>query len=322
MLRHARRGATRLGLDHMMRLFTWYFLLLVLLPASMLSATERERIGRGWLATNDVIGDTHDRWQTGSFASSRVWGPAWAGRLPERFGDVIELRFGGQISSPQNLTNPGPGDRPFAGALSLGLHTHFARGLMDYAVGVDLVFTGPQTGLDDFQVFLHDVLGGRRISSGVRNNQVSNDVNPTLVAEMGRDVSLGGNTRVRPFAEARWGFETLARVGFDLTIGGRGNGGLQMREAVTGQRYEAIQSAETGVSFVLGADVAYVDDSEILNRDRGIQLTDTRNRVRAGVNWQGQRGSSLYYGLTWLDEEFEAQAESQIVGSVQLRLKF
>lgn len=291
--------------------------------AQTTDAAARERIGYGWLATNDIFGDLHDRWQSGSISTSRIWGPGWDGRLPQGFGEVLELRFGGRVVSPQNLSNPAAGDRPFGGALSLGLHTHFARGAMDYAVGVDVVVTGPQTGLDDFQKTLHDVLGGRDISGRVRRNQVSNDVNPELVMEAGRDFALGGNAQFRPFVEGRWGFETLARVGFDLTIGQRGRGGLLVRDPVSGQRYVAVQGNEApGMSFVFGADVAYVDSSELLNRDRGIQLTDARSRVRTGINWQGKGGSTVFYGLTWLGEEFEAQKESQIVGSVRLRLRF
>ncbi|WP_428514898.1 lipid A-modifier LpxR family protein [Roseovarius sp.] len=295
----------------------------VLLAGQAADAGPRERIGYGWLATNDIVGDLHDRWQTGSIQTSRVWGPGWNGRLPQGFGEVLELRFGGRVVAPQNLNTPAPGDRPFGGALSLGLHTHFARGAMDYAVGADVVVTGPQTGLDDFQKFLHEALGGRDISGRVRRNQVSNDVNPELVMEAGRAFDLGGNAEIRPFVEGRWGFETLARVGFDMTIGQRGRGGLLVRDPVTGQRYVAVQGNEApGASFVFGADTAYVDSSELLNRDRGLQLTDARTRVRTGVNWQGEGGSTIFYGLTWLGKEFEAQKESQLVGSVRLRLRF
>ncbi|MGK7654299.1 lipid A-modifier LpxR family protein [Roseovarius sp. B08] len=295
----------------------------VLATGQSADATPRERIGYGWLATNDIFGDLHDRWQTGSVSTSRIWGRGWDGRLPQGFGEVLELRFNGRIVSPQNLNRPAPGDRPFGGALSLGLHTHFARGAMDYVVGVDVVVTGPQTGLDDLQKFLHDYLGGRNISGRVRRNQVGNDVNPELVMEAGRSFDLGGNAELRPFVEGRWGFETLARVGFDMTIGQRGRDGLLVRDPVTGQRYVAVQGSEApGASFVFGADVAYVDSSELLNRDRGIQLTDARTRVRTGVNWQGKRGGTVFYGLTWLGEEFEAQKEGQLVGSVRLRLNF
>ena len=122
----------------------------MLVTGQAADAQGRERIGYGWLATNDIFGDLHDRWQTGSVSTSRIWGPGWTGRLPQGFGEVLELRFGGRVVAPQNLNTPAPGDRPFGGALSLGLHTHFARGEMDYAVGVDVVVTGPLDGLLHF----------------------------------------------------------------------------------------------------------------------------------------------------------------------------
>lgn len=285
-------------------------------------AQERERIGRGWLLTNDVFGDTHDRWRTESFAASRVWGPGWHGALPQGFGQILEFRFGGEIITPENPARPRPGDRPFAGVISFGVHTHFERGGIEYAVGTDIVLTGPMTGLDDFQETLHVVTGGRDPSPAVRSAQVADDVNPTLVVEAGREFEIGANARLRPFAEGRWGFETMLRVGADLTIGSFGRDGLMAREPVSGQRYAVVGPGMAGTSLVLGADMAHVEHSEVLSSARGYQLTDARTRVRAGVNWQGHGGSSLFYGVTWLDKEFRAQREGQFVGSVRLNLKF
>ena len=286
------------------------------------TARDREMIGRGWLLTNDILGDTHDRWRSGSFAASGVWGPAWSGAAPEGFGQVLEFRFGSEIITPENPSRPAPGDRPFAGMVSFGLHTHFERGGIDYAVGADIVLTGPMTGLDDLQKTLHLVTGGRDPSAPVRAAQVANDVNPTLVIEAGRDVALGRNARLRPFAEGRWGYETLFRVGADLTIGGLGQGGLMARAPVSGHRYLIGGPRRPGFSYVLGADIAYVEHSEVLSSARGYRLTDARSRVRAGMNWHLSEGSGLFYGLTWLDKEFRGQREAQIVGSLRLDLKF
>lgn len=290
--------------------------------ASGLSAQERTKIGRGWLLTNDVIGDGEDRWRTGSFAASHVWGPDWAGRLPEGFGRVLELRINGQVITPENLVAPAPGDRPFAGALSFGLHTHFGRGSAEFAVGADLVFTGSQTQLDHVQDGLHDIFGGSGVNAAVRGAQVGNDIIPTLVAEAGRPIHLGPGVRLRPFVEGRVGVETMARAGADLMLGAFGGDVLMVREPVTGQRYRAAGRGGGGFSFLLGADVAYVEDSAYLPSSSGVQPTDSRSRVRAGMHWQGRNGGSVFYGLTWLDEEFKAQREGQVVGSVRLTLKF
>ncbi|WP_412508020.1 lipid A-modifier LpxR family protein [Roseovarius sp. SYSU LYC5161] len=294
---------------------------LAILPAAAF-AEERQYLGHGRLLTNDILGDGHDRWRSGSYAVSRVWGPEWTGALPGRAGRMLEFRINGETMAPQNLKTPAPGDRPFAGALSFGLHSHFAAGAAEMSVGADLVFTGPQTGLDELQQFLHDVLGGRDQSAFTRDTQIGNDMIPTMVIEAGRAVGLGGPLRLRPFVEGRWGAESLVRAGADLSFGVSGQGALQVRAPVTGHRYRVVDDSSHGLSLVLGGDVAHVADSEFLPGSRGFDLTDTRTRLRAGMRWENAAGSSAFYGLTWLSEEFEAQKEGQLVGSVRLNLKF
>lgn len=284
-------------------------------------AEGRQRLGYGRLITNDLIGDTYDRWRTGSYASSRVWGPEWQGQAPDGFGQLLEFRFNGEIIAPENLAGPSPVDRPYVGALSFGLHTHFQPQQIDYAVGADLVVTGPQTGLDDFQDFLHDVLGGRKISPQVRRQQLGNNVFPRLVVEAGREFEVG-RAHIRPFGEARLGVEDLIRAGADVSFGRVGQGELMIREPTTGQRYRVVQNPFKGYAFVVGGDIAYVDRSEYLPASSGIVLTEERARVRAGLHWENAEGTNAFYGLTWLSEEFETQRRGQFVGSVRLRLQF
>ena len=76
-----------------------------------------------------------------------------------------------------------------------------------------------------------------------------------------------------------------------------------------------------GFSYVLGGDIAHVQDSAFLPEDRGYDLTATRSRLRTGVHWQGERNAA-FYGLTWMSKEFKAQDGSQVVGSVRLDFKF
>lgn len=290
--------------------------------AAPLHAGERQYLGYGRLVTNDLIGDTHDRWRTGSIASSRVWGPEWNGEMPRGFGQLLELRFNGEIIAPEDLGAPAAGDRPYAGMLSLGLHTHYRAGEAEISIGADLAVTGPQTGLDHFQSFVHDLIDAGEVSSGVRDAQIGNGLRPTLVVEAGRDFALGGNGRIRPFVEGRLGIEDMVRVGADITIGPVGQGGLMVRAPVTGQRYRVIENSFQGTSFVVGGDVAYVDDSDLLPSGQGYSVTDMRTRLRAGLHWETANGSSGFYGLTWLDKEFDTQREAQVVGSVRLNLQF
>lgn len=294
----------------------------LLIAAGPGAAQERQYLGRATVFTNDSFGDTRDRWRTGGVQGSLLWGPEWQGRAPAVAGQLLELRWGGQIIAPVSLTRPDPGDRPYAGALSLGLHTHFTRGAVDMALGADLVMTGPQTGLDDLQKALHDFAGLiAPPSDAVRAAQIGNALHPTLVFEAGRDMRLGPTASLRPFVEARWGDETLVRLGGDLTLGASGQGDLLIRDAVSGHRYHGLRGEGQGLSMVLGADLAHVVDSAYLPPDRGLILTDARARVRLGLHHQGQR-ASLFYGLTWLGEEFAAQPEGQVISTLRLYFQF
>lgn len=295
--------------------------LCLLSNVTAVQAAERELIGYGRLINNDFLGDTQDRWRTGSVASSRVWGPSWTGQLPEGFGQILEVRLNAQFIAPDNLVAPAVGDRPYAASLSLGLHTHFRKGMTDFAVGADLVFTGPQTGLDDLQDGLHDALGVAGPSDATLAGQIDNGVYPTLVLEAGRDFAISETLQLRPFVEARWGDETLVRAGADLMFGGLGQGELLVRDPVTGQRYRAVAQPIFGYGLVLGADIAHVADSVYLPTARGMTISDARSRVRAGLHWQGD-SSSVFYGVTWLGEEFQGQGSGQLVGSVHLNLDF
>jgi hypothetical protein len=89
-------------------------------------AEDRTRLGYGMVITNDYIGDGRDRQRTGSVQSSRIWGPEWTGTLPEGFGDLIEMRLGFAILAPTKLSRPAAGDRPYAGAISVGAQQHAA----------------------------------------------------------------------------------------------------------------------------------------------------------------------------------------------------
>ena len=285
-------------------------------------AGDRHSLGYGRLMTNDYFGDGKDRWRTGSWTSSRVWGSEWTGKAPASFGELIELRVSSEIFAPDNLDRPAAGDRRYAGALSLGAHSHFSWKGFETALGADLVVTGSGTGLGNFQRAVHKALDVRKPSAATLDNQIGGGLHPTLVAEVGRDLSLTPRLHLRPFLEGRAGPETMVRAGVDLTFGNVGIGELLVRESVTGHRYRVISdNSAPGFSFLLGADIAHVSDSIYLPEEDGYALTDSRDRLRAGVHWQGDRATA-FYGVTYLGEEFEAQREGQVVGSIHIKLSF
>lgn len=299
-------------------------LALALLTPTLAYAEEeqqRHRIGYGLLFTNDLIGDGKDRWRTGSLTSSRIYGGDWQGQAPARFGELLELRIQGQIIAPEQLRSPAANDRPWAGALSFELHSHMQRGQTEFALGGGLTVVGPQTQLDEFQDWLHDLAGAPQPSASVRANQIGNKFQPVVAAEIGRNLALSGRAALRPFVEARAGDETYLRAGVDLSFGQVSGGSLMVRETVTGQRYSAVQGSSTGLTLTAGADIAHVADSIYLPTGQGYGREDNRHRARLGLRWQGQN-MAAFYGVTYLGKEFSTQSEGQVTGSLQLQLRF
>lgn len=282
------------------------------------AAEGRETLGFGRLFVNDGLGDLRDRWRTGSYTVSLLSGPAWTGALPDRPGVILEYRGRAEIVAPANLARPGAGDRRYAGILSGGVHTHFALAGGEARLGLDLVVTGPATGLGTFQRHIHKAVG---VPQPDLSRQLPNRGHPMLSAEYGREVALAGGFRLRPFVEAQLGFETLVRAGADLTVGGYGRSALMLRDPVTGLRYLGVRGeGAPGLSAVIGADVARVGDSALLPAP-GPAPSQTRTRLRAGLHWHGAR-SELFWGVARLSPEFAGQPRGQTVGALRLRLRF
>lgn len=290
-------------------------------PASV-AAGDRVTLGFGHLLVNDAIGDGKDRWRTGAVVISKLRGrDEWTGQRPTTFGDILEFRVRGEVFAPANLTTPAAGDRQFAGAWSLGVHTHFRKGQFDISMGADLVITGKQTGLGDMQGWFHDVLGAAAPSALVLGNQVANGYHPTFSTEIVRKFRFSERAMLRPFAEVRAGDETMVRIGADLLIGRVGQQDLLLRDVTTGHLYRGTHSAADGVTFVVGADIAAVESSIYLPSSAGYVLTDTRSRFRAGLHAQSGK-LSAFYGVTWLGKEFVGQESDQVVGAVRLGWQF
>ncbi|QYK43202.1 MAG: DUF2219 family protein [Paracoccaceae bacterium] len=280
-------------------------------------AQDRTTLGFGRLFSNDGLGDARDRWRTGAYTVSMVRGSDWRGAAPARFGDMLEYRLRAEIVAPENLSRPAAGDRRYAGLLSIGVHTHFDMSGFETRLGLDLVGTGPGTGLGRFQSWAHGIFD---LPKPDLSRQIPNGIHPTASVEVGRAFALGG-TVVRPFVEAQAGIETFVRSGADVTVGRFGTGALMLRDTTTGQRYHGIRGPEApGFSFTFGGDVARVFDSALLPAG-GPAHRENRHRLRAGVHWQGAT-SELFYGLTHLGPEFEGQHDGQMVGSIRARIRF
>ena len=287
---------------------------LTMLAAAPAAAQERELLGVGRLFSNDILGDGRDRWRTGSYVFSYVTGTAPYDDGPRPAGDIIEYRLRGEIIAPGR-----DDDRLFVGQLSVGAHTHFTSGGLHYALGADIVAVGPQTGLAEFQDAFHETFGLRPPPN---DNQVANEVLISGTASAAYPFSLSDIVTLRPFVEAQTGVEDLLRAGGDVLIGRVGQGDLMLRDVVTGQLYRATETSGTGVSWLVGGDVAAVGNSLYLPDGGDHVASETRARARAGVMWQIDEDVSFFYGLTWLGKEFETQPEGQVLGSLKLNFNF
>ncbi len=282
-------------------------------------AQKHGTLGYGRFFSNDALGDGKDRWRSGSYAVSMIRGAGWGGALPKQFGALLEYRLRTEIIAPANLATPSAIDRRYVGALSAGVHAHFARGAAEMRLGADVVAIGPQTGVGSLHRELHKAFG--MTPPGNLATQLPNHIYPTVSAELGR-AYIFGSTRLRPFIEAQAGVESYVRIGGDLNFGSFGQGAMMLRDQVTGQRFVGVPGAVVqGLSATIGGDIARVFDSAYLPKSGPIALRKDRSRLRAGVNWRGEK-SEVFYGVTHLGREFEGQTSGQTLGSLRLRIRF
>lgn len=297
--------------------------LLSVFPATRTLAEEtRVTLGFGRLYSNDRLGDGEDRWRTGSWSLSVVSGYGWEGRRPGQVGDIIELRFRTDIIAPQMLYGPEADDRPYVGAITYGMHSHWAALGGELSAGVDVTMVGPQTGLSDLHDRWHERFSAPRLSDEVVANQVGDAVYPSVTVEYGLPLRPTDRLLIRPFAEWQAGVEQVARIGADVILGPVGQGDLLLRDQPTGHLYRGTRSDATGVSLVAGADWARIGESRWLPADRGFMALDERWRARLGGFVQPLPGTGVFFGLTWLSEEFEGQPEGQLLGSLSVSLQF
>lgn len=282
-------------------------------------AQDRQVLGWGRLASNDATGDGHDRWRTGSYALSLLRGPEWTGKLPSQPGALLEYRLRAEAIAPENLTAANPADRRYVGALSFGLHSHFDWRGTEAAVGLDVIVTGPQSGISKVQERLHAALDLPKPT--VTANQIRNDSHLMLSGEVARKMPLSDALTLRPFVAAQLGGETLLRAGMDVTLGRFADGSLMLRDPVTGQRYRGVAGERVpGLTLVAGGDVARVWDSVYLPAG-GVALEPVRSRARIGLHWQGTK-ADVFGGVAWLGPEFKGQREGQVLGSISFHIRW
>jgi hypothetical protein len=302
---------------HMRLLLTCLLTFIVATPPVM--AEGRSWIGTARIFNNDFLGDGRDRWRSGSYTFSHLRGRAPYTGVPQSFGDILEFRFHSELIAPSGASTT-TADRPYVGALSLGVFTHFGQDAVRYTLGLDVTAVGPQTGVSAFQERFHDQYDLPQ--PPFVDQQLGNDFWVSAYGEAATHFVISDTAGLRPFVASQIGAEDLLRIGFDLRISEHGHDALYVRDSVTGHLSPATQDASAGLSFVAGADVAFVADSKYLPSDQGYEASDRRTRARVGLGYQFAQGSSIFYGATYLSPEFEGQSEGQILGSLRLNFNF
>lgn len=294
----------------------------LLAAAPAFAQSDTQGLGTGRLFTNDYFGDRQDRWRTGSYVLSHVRGPDWQGQRPDGLGAILEYRLRSDIIAPERLNGPQSNDRAYVGALSFGVHSHAATSGYDISLGADLVIVGPQTGLSGLQQSIHERVDAPNLGGNVVDGQVGDRMYLNVVAEAARPVAMAGGAMVRPFAELTAGPETLARVGADVMVGEMLFNDLWLRDSTTGQLYRGTRGNDAGVGFVAGFDVAQVMATDYLPSSGPGAAKDQRWRARVGVHYAQSPNADIFYGLTYLSEEFEGQPEGQVLGSLTLNFNW
>lgn len=289
--------------------------------ASLADTTSFKYAGAGWLLTNDVLGDGEDRWETSSTAISAAYLIGTDDLETNRPFQVIELRHTTRLVSPGWLGWTRFIDRPLGAAQSLGLHTHFNTGLIDWTAGADLVFLGEQTGLVDLQDSIHVALDFDRATDFVLDTQIENEVRLAGKVEIGLPYEVDQHLKIRPFLEFSAGVETYGRMGVDLVLGSFGRSGLLAREEVSGFQYAVTAQEQTGLSLIAGADYTYIDESAFFPDEFEDVMENELTRMRLGLAYS--RGKhAFFFGNTWLSEQIKDAPEAQRIGSINYTYKF
>ena len=216
------------------------------------------------IITNDLFGDGEDRWRTGSIDVSLTFGGGDQRILPTNAWERYQVRLRAEIIAPDNLTTPSATGRQYAGVVGLGLFTHFQKKEYDVYYGGELVFVGESTSVGSFQKSFHDALDIAPPSAAILNNQIPNAIYPTFHAGISKSLR-GERSLIRPFAEMRAGVETFVRVGTDAIFGSAMINDFLLRDSVSGQLVNHAKADNSiGFGFLVGADAAYIADSNFL----------------------------------------------------------
>lgn len=298
-----------------------------------------EEVLREGVIWNDAIGDGKDRYKSGGVTHGWVIPDVRFTQNPWYDDRVaaVELQLRGFVATPENTENPAAGDRPFAEYAAAGLYLR-TIGLPE-TVGPALTLS-----TEDRIGFELGALGGPVPFFEIQDFLHNGSVNVTPATELDGQllVNLEGrrtwryhqqlndtDLEIAPFIQASAGMrENSIRVGGDVIYGSSLEGRLWNMDMATGAMIPGGSAPRTGPNIMvwLGADVGYVASDALLDggffaEGPSVDHEPITGRVRAGIMYEMDE-VALAYSLTWLSEEFEGQAHSQVIGALTLKLRF
>lgn len=262
------------------------------------SAVQGEVYSSG-IMYNDTFDLQNDRWQTGSYQKSLVFGQ-----------DEFRLRT--EISAPSNLERPDThNDRVYASILSLGYYKHHEISNTYWNYGITLNAVGSKTQLHNIQNTIHKVLG-LNVPIGIDETIIGNDMFLGSQAEIGMFLSIGGIREIVPYFRVETGIQDKLSIGADFVLV-RDQNRVLIRDRLTEQPiYEFSDRDQWEVKPFAGLTYSYVaSDYALDHNSSNVQLTNNQYKLRGGIYIsKGNLGISI--APTIMSPEFRGQSESQL----------
>lgn len=302
--------------------------------------SENDEILREGIIWNDRLGDGKDRYKSGGLTHGLVIPERRIGGAPWFDGhhSSLELQARGFVATPDNTsTIPAANDRPFVQYAGIGAYLRtierpgaVGRRLtrsVENRLGMELGYQGDPLPFFELQDLLHAGGSTRPASMTLDGEALINfEARQTWrFHQQLRDTDL----EIAPFLQASAGMrENSLRVGGDIIYGSSLEGRLWNNDLAVGAMIPGGSSPRPGPNWTvwLGGDVGYVASDAFLDGGfsgdgLSVPREEVTGRIRAGIMLEVD-DIALGYSLTWLSEEFENQAHSQVIGALTIKYRF
>lgn len=292
---------------------------------------------------NDRLGDGGDRYKTGGLTQSWVIPQSVLSEEPWIPGhaSAVEVQGRGYIATPDNTTNPVPGDRPYAQYVGIGAYLRTASTATfigpdrwmttENRVGVEVGFQGDPLPLFEIQDAIHDMSGMGRMAMSSTNTLPSELlVNLDAKRTWRYHLDFGNHEfEFAPYAMGSVGMrETSMRAGFDMIVGSALTARTWNHDQSMGALIPGGSKPRDGFHWTAwaGADAGLIFADALLDggfggNGPGVDREQSSVRARAGLMLE-YNNVALAYSATYLSPEFSAQSDGQLIGAVSLKIRF